>query len=59
MGWLILLCFVAGSFSYLRFTKRCTRQALEICAAALLVGMAGYAWQGSPDIPGNSVGARN
>lgn len=59
MGWLILLSFVAGSFGYLLLTKRCTRQALEICAAALLVGAAGYAWQGSPDMPGNPVGARN
>lgn len=57
MGWLITLFLAAASFGYLVLSKRCSRQALEICAAALLVGVAGYAWQGTPDMPGNPVGA--
>lgn len=58
MGWLFLFVLAAASFAYLYFSKRCSRQALEICAAALLIGIAGYAWQGSPDMPGNPVAAR-
>ncbi|MEK6638938.1 MAG: cytochrome C biogenesis protein [Pseudomonadota bacterium] len=37
-----------------RFAKM-PRVMLEIAAAALLLGIAGYAWQGSPSQPGNPV----
>lgn len=35
-----------------------TRSALELAGAALLLGVAGYAWQGAPDKPGVSIAAR-
>ena len=55
MGWLITLALTALSFGFLYYSKQCSRQALEICAAALLIGIAGYAWQGSPELEGNPV----
>lgn len=36
------------------FAVRIPRPAREITAAALLLGLAGYAWQGQPDLPGVS-----
>ena len=32
-----------------------SRLALELSGAILLVGVAGYGWQGSPDMPGHPV----
>jgi hypothetical protein len=36
---------------------RCSRLALELAAALLLAGLAGYAWQGSPAMPGQPAAA--
>jgi cytochrome c-type biogenesis protein CcmH len=55
MGWLFPLGFAGLSFMALYLSRRCSRLALELSGAILLVGMAGYAWQGSPDLPGNPV----
>lgn len=55
MGWIFALGFAALSFLALYLSRRCTRMALEIGAAILLLGLAGYAWQGSPDMPGHPV----
>jgi cytochrome c-type biogenesis protein CcmH len=55
MGWLFPLGFAALTFAGLWLSGRCSRLALEVAAAALLIGVAGYAWQGSPDMPGNPV----
>jgi cytochrome c-type biogenesis protein CcmH len=41
-----------------RFAKM-PRAMLEITAAAMLLGIAGYAWQGNPAQPGNPVKAAN
>jgi cytochrome c-type biogenesis protein CcmH len=51
MGWLVLVFLVGLSIACLwlfgvRFGL------LKACAAALMVGAAGYAFQGSPDLPG-------
>lgn len=55
MGWIFALLLAALSFAALWRSGRCSRLALEMAGAALLVGMAGYAWQGSPDKPGHPV----
>lgn len=55
MGWLFAICFAAICFGALWMSGRCSRQALEIVGAALLLGLAGYAWQGSPDMAGAPV----
>ena len=51
MGWAILLLLIGLSFGALRLL-RVKGAALTASAAALLLGGAGYALQGSPDLPG-------
>lgn len=55
MGWIFAFGLAALGFGYLWQSGRCNRLALELLAAFLLVGLAGYAWQGSPDLPGKPV----
>lgn len=55
MGWIFAFGFAVLAFLGLWLSKRCSRQALEIAGAAILLGLAGYAWQGSPDMPGHPV----
>jgi hypothetical protein len=55
MGLVIAALFTALAFAALWFSGRCSRLALELAGALLLVGLAGYAWQGSPQLPGNPV----
>jgi cytochrome c-type biogenesis protein CcmH len=55
MGWIFVIGLAALAFAGLYFSRRCSRMALEIGAAALLVGIAGYGWQGSPDVAGHPV----
>lgn len=55
MGWIFALGFAAMSLLALAANKRVPRLALELAAAFLLVGIAGYAWQGSPDMLGNPI----
>ncbi len=58
MGWGILLGLSLIGFALLwRFAKM-PRTALELTGAALLLGVAGYAWQGAPTQPGTSVESR-
>lgn len=57
MGWLLFALLAGLTGLALHASGRCSRQALELCGAALLVAAAGYAWQGSPDLPGQPVGA--
>jgi cytochrome c-type biogenesis protein CcmH/NrfG len=52
-GWaLILLLALAALLALWRFA-RLDRTTLQFVASALLLGMAGYAWQGSPDLAGS------
>ncbi len=59
MGWLFAFGIALLVLAALYFSGRVSRMALEITVAALLVGLAGYAWQGSPDMPGNPVSGQN
>ncbi len=51
MGWIFAFLFAAMCFAGLWKIGRMPRMALELALAALLVGLAGYAWQGSPSLP--------
>lgn len=52
MGWLFALAFAALSLFALYRSGRCSRQALELAGVAVLIALAGYGWQGRPDMPG-------
>lgn len=51
-GWILAGLLCALALGALRLSGRCSRLALELSAALLLAALAGYAWQGSPDLPG-------
>lgn len=59
MGWLIVLGLVAVTGAALWKWGKLPRSAFEPLAAALLLGLAGYALQGSPTQPGNPVAPRS
>jgi cytochrome c-type biogenesis protein CcmH len=52
MGWLIIAVLVAIAWTTLWRFGKLERQALELSGAALLIAVAGYAWQGRPDYAG-------
>jgi Flp pilus assembly protein TadD len=53
MGWLAIIVLAAlVGLGLWRFAKL-PRAALELLGAALLLGVAGYAWQGSPSLAGS------
>lgn len=51
-GWIIAFAAAALAVAALLFVGRIPRSAREITAAALLLGLAGYAWQGHPGLAG-------
>lgn len=53
MGWLILLLLALGALAAIWRFGRLDRAGAQLVAAALLLGCAGYAWQGSPDRAGS------
>lgn len=55
MGWIILLVIAIALFGFLVKWGRLPRTAFELTGAALLLGVAGYAWQGEPGMAGVSV----
>jgi cytochrome c-type biogenesis protein CcmH len=55
MAWIAAFALAALAWAALWKSGRCSRLALEISAAALLLGISGYAWQGKPEMPGNPV----
>jgi len=55
MGWIFAFGFAALAILALYLSGRCSRLAMELGGAVLLAGLAGYAWQGSPDMPGHPV----
>lgn len=58
MGWIILIVLLAVAFGLLARFGNLPRTGLELLGAALLVGLAGYAWQGSPGQPGTPITSR-
>ncbi|BDI60790.1 tetratricopeptide repeat protein [Qipengyuania nanhaisediminis] len=50
-GWLAILALALAAFAVAAFTLRLPREGYAVFAAALLFGLAGYAWQGSPGQP--------
>ncbi len=58
MGWGIVTSLALVAFGLLWRFGALTRSALELTFAAMLLGIAGYSWQGSPDAPGTSVAPR-
>jgi cytochrome c-type biogenesis protein CcmH len=55
MGYLITAAFAVMIMLALYASKRCSRAALELAGAAILLGVAGYVWQGHPGMAGNPV----
>jgi hypothetical protein len=50
MGWLFPILFAVAIFAGLKLSGRLSRTALELAIVAMLFGIAGYAWQGSPTL---------
>jgi cytochrome c-type biogenesis protein CcmH len=55
MGWLFPILFAVLVLAGLKLSGRLSRTALELAVVAALVGLAGYAWQGSPSLAGSPV----
>lgn len=58
-GWLILAGLALAAGGGLWLALRPKRAVGELIAAALLVALAGYAWQGSPGYSGHPTGPRD
>jgi cytochrome c-type biogenesis protein CcmH len=52
MAWLVMLLAASITGAGLWLFLRRDRGAVQFLAAALLLALAGYAWQGRPDLPG-------
>jgi cytochrome c-type biogenesis protein CcmH len=52
MTWVIVLLIAAAAFGAMAFALKMPRAGWELTGAALLVGIAGYALQGMPTVPG-------
>lgn len=55
MGWIIMVLIAAAVAAYVLLRSAFPRQNWQILAAFLMLGFAGYAWQGHPDVPGQPV----
>ena len=58
MGWALLAVICGFTMLGLWQFGRMSRSALELIAAALMLAIAGYAWQGSPSMAGHPVASR-
>lgn len=58
MGWAILIGLCLVVLAVLWVVARPRRGGVQLLAAALALGVAGYAWQGSPRLPGKPTPPR-
>lgn len=58
MGWAVLILLALAVAAVLWRVARPGRTGIELVAAALLLGVAGYAWQGSPHLAGRPTPPR-
>ncbi len=58
MGWIILLVLALVTGGILWRFAGLPKGAIELVGAALLLGIAGYAWQGRPGLPGSPTPPR-
>ena len=52
MTWIVVIALALAAFAALRLVFKAPKQGREAIGAALLVGLAGFAWQASPAQPG-------
>lgn len=57
MGWVLAIGLAASVLLVLALLFKAPRGSWEAIAAALVFGLAGFAWQGRPDLPGAPKGA--
>ncbi|MEQ1510047.1 MAG: hypothetical protein ABL909_06555 [Sphingopyxis sp.] len=53
MGWIFPLIFGASIVIIIAKFAKAPRAVLELAVVAALIALAGYAWQGSPDLAGS------
>jgi tetratricopeptide (TPR) repeat protein len=58
MGWVVIAILAVAVLAALWRVAKLPRSAMELVAAALLLGVAGYAWQGSPTLAGRPTPPR-
>lgn len=58
MGWIVIAILAVAVLAVLWRVARLPRSVIELVAAALLLGVAGYAWQGSPTLAGRPTPPR-
>ena len=56
-GWTISLLLALATVAGIAIAARPGRGALQLVGAAILLGLAGYAWQGNPALPGHPTPA--
>ncbi|MBV7259680.1 tetratricopeptide repeat protein [Erythrobacter crassostreae] len=56
-GWLAILSLALVAFALAAFMLRLPKEGYALFGSVLLFGLAGYAWQGSPDQPGSPKAA--
>jgi len=55
MVWVIACLLGSAVMLLLRASGKCSRAALELAGVAVLIALAGYSWQGSPEMAGHPV----
>lgn len=50
-GWIAILATAVAAFAFAVIVLRLPRRGWTLFAAVLVFGLAGYAWQGSPELP--------